>query len=149
MITLVTALSIFCFVAGVVFCFFPIEKYRSMSRPGGFGALLVVCGVILMTTFKWTEVVIEVGQLKAQIKQAQAKLEEVQLALNKSEQTFSMLQASTEFEVQKALIDKLAGFGPVQPVNSAEELQSAFQKALSDSNYVVLPASEVRSLPRS
>ncbi|WP_053249822.1 hypothetical protein [Ensifer adhaerens] len=122
--------SILCFLVGFAFCWPPIWRYLGKSKVTGFGYFLVFMGVILMTTFKWSEVVVEAQGYKLQIAQAQQQIAE----LNKRVSARDVVIA----DYRKGLSEVA---GQIQTTGQADAYTAIFQKWSDAGLQVTAPAS--------
>ncbi|ASP84306.1 hypothetical protein I7G86_10060 [Sinorhizobium meliloti] len=139
--------SIFCLLVGVSFCWPPIERYRGAKQVGAFGMLLVLCGVVLMTTFKWTEVAIKISDLEFKLAAAveDARLAKVQLTNN--EKAFASFAKQFDPNAQKQAIDAVFHELPAEDAGiDANKAKDAFLDAFERSGIRVVPAGAVDQL---
>ena len=74
-------LSIAAFVIGVLSWAIPSAKYWSQTRVGGFAIALLLSGIVLMTTFKWTDIALEISGARLKISQLEDRLQLTRLAV--------------------------------------------------------------------
>jgi len=140
--------SAVCLFAGAALIFLPGRRYYYHSSVGLVGSLLLLSGVVLMTTFKWTEVFIKVSGLEFQLAKAE---EEARMAKAKlASISNSVNEEDLLNQVAKMIIYEHAGEGDDNSSNSedyfpileAKELKGALDK----SNVVIVPWSEIQNI---
>lgn len=136
--------SVFCLVVGLVFCWPPIERYRGARTVGGFGALLVICGVVLMTTFKWTEVAIKVSDFEVRLAEAEQRANQAELALqSRTLEIDKVLKAAStagQEQTFDVFVTTLSADGK-QPVSA--ESAEIVKKALEDAGLTIIPTDSI------
>lgn len=60
---------------GILFCIPPISIYIKQKPVKTFGLALFTCGFLLITSFKWTEMAIKIGNYEVKIANAQQKID--------------------------------------------------------------------------
>lgn len=132
--------SAICLAIGLAFCWPPIERYRRSATVGAFGTLLVVCGVVLMTTFKWTEVAIKISDLEVKLAEAQREASSARVKL-------AMVQQSLTTEATAEAFDAvLTTYKQVSNSVPTGEQVSDFQEALKAANVQVIPVSALNGI---
>lgn len=140
----ILAASVFCLLVGIGFCWPPIERYRNSIGVGAFGMLLVLCGVVLMTTFKWTEVAIKISDLEFKLATAQKAEQQARIELAESEQKLSDLAvAASKPSQDKAWSDILKTAKSNPALSGKEDTISIVKKAFDESDYTVVPTFSV------
>ncbi|WP_077960782.1 hypothetical protein [Ensifer adhaerens] len=150
-IYIVTALSIACAIVGALLVFAPVNKYHRFSAKevGAIGGIFVFLGVVLMTTFKWSEVVLEVSGAKLQLLRAEDQIKELSEQVAVRDQAIASIKASTEATKQLAAAKELKTQGNITGVWTTannitpEELKQTLEK----SGFTVVPTSEIKNLP--
>jgi hypothetical protein len=109
--------------------------------------LLVLCGVVLMTTFKWTEVAIKISDLEFKLAAAveDARLAKTQLANN--EKAFASFAKQFDPNAQKQAIDAVFHQLPAEDTGvDPNKAKDAFLDAFQRSGIKVVPAGAVDRL---
>ncbi|CAN7179308.1 hypothetical protein LJR251_000306 [Rhizobium rhizogenes] len=138
--------SILCFAVGLWFCWPPIEKYRASIKTGAFGVFLVIVGVVLMTTFKWSDAIVRVIGIDMELRQAQAHVSELQISLDDARRTIETVRAASNPTEQNVFLKTVASSvsalpefksdsNPVEPQTIEDAVKTAVQK----SGYFVVP----------
>nr|WP_064245334.1 hypothetical protein [Rhizobium leguminosarum]OAP96879.1 hypothetical protein A4U53_11885 [Rhizobium leguminosarum] len=136
--------SSICLAAGSAFCFMPAARYWRQIAVGGLGGILVVMGVVLMTTFKWTEVAIKISGLEIKIAEAEKRANTAQLALSERDAALAGVVAAASKDGQAKTLD--AFFTKLdndqqQPVTT--EFVGKAKQALEDAGLAIVPASTI------
>lgn len=136
--------SVFCLLVGLLFCWPPIERYRAARNVGIFGTLLIVCGVVLMTTFKWTEVAIKLKDFEVRLAEAENKTKQAQAALqDKTDEIERVMEAASKAGQKQTFdvfVTKLSAEGnqPVSPENA-----QIVKQALEAGGLTIIPTSSI------
>lgn len=143
----ILAASVFCLLVGIGFCWPPIERYRNSIGVGAFGMLLVLCGVVLMTTFKWTDVAIKISGLEFKLETAQKAEQQARFELAESEQKLSALAfAASKPSQDRAWADILKTAQADPEPGDKKDAISLVKKAFDKSDYTLVPADSVRAV---
>ncbi|MBY5314197.1 hypothetical protein GR210_28680 [Rhizobium leguminosarum] len=143
----ILAASVFCLLVGIGFCWPPIERYRNSISVGAFGTLLVLSGVVLMTTFKWTDVAIKVSGLEFKLEAAQRAEKLARFELAESEQKLSALAfAASKPSQDKVWADVFKTVAADPASGDKKESIRLVKEALDKSDYTLVPADRVPAL---
>ena len=130
----VFAASCLCLVAGCGLCFLPANRYLRLNSIDAAGALFLVCGVVLMTTFKWTEVAIKVSGLEVRLAEAEGRADEARMRL-------ALVRQSVTPEAQSAARQAvLATYKEISSTDPSEAQLADFTMALNDAQVTMIPA---------
>jgi hypothetical protein len=132
--TFVTIATGICLLVGLGFCWLPVNRYRKAVAVGGFGTLLIVLGVTLMTTYKWTEVAIKISDLEFKLAEAQAETTKFKLALA------DVQKGSTEQAKSKAFETILINYKELAKSEPTPSDIQYFKEAVAASDVTFLPA---------
>ncbi|BCH07382.1 hypothetical protein MesoLj131c_16400 [Mesorhizobium sp. 131-3-5] len=80
------------FVIGLVSWGLPAWKYHRKTEVGAFALALLFAGIVLLSMFKWTDVVLEVEGVKLQITERDQKISELQIDLLKARTALAEVQ---------------------------------------------------------
>ena len=94
-------LSSIAFVVGLVSWAVPAWKYHKITKVGVFALPLLLCGVILMTTFKWDEIAVEVSGAKVELKKAQQQITTLTEQLGSAEAQLAKWASLTDTALQR------------------------------------------------
>ncbi|MGO7279389.1 hypothetical protein ACCT18_29500 [Rhizobium ruizarguesonis] len=140
----VLAASVFCLFVGIGFCWPPIERYRNSIGVGAFGMLLILCGVVLMTTFKWTDVAIKISGLEFKLETAQKETKQARLELAESEQKLSDFALAASKPSQDKAWDNVFKTVASDPASGdKKEAVLRVKEALDKSDYTIVPMDRV------
>ncbi|OYD03713.1 hypothetical protein [Rhizobium sp. N4311] len=140
----ILAASVFCLLVGIGFCWPPIERYRNSINVGAFGMLLVLCGVVLMTTFKWTDVAIKISGLEFKLETAQQEVKQARLELAASAQKLSDLALAASKPSQDKAWDKVFKTVASDPASGdKKEAVLTVKEALDKSDFTIVPMDRV------
>lgn len=146
-----TILSIACAITGLVFCLAPVNKFHrfSASDVGWAGSLFALLGVILMTTFKWGEVALEVSGAKLHIQQAEARIETLKNEVAQRDMAIAQIKLASDESKQLAAANDVKVKGEVLGfwTNTAKLTPEQISEALSASGFTVVPTSDINKLP--
>ena len=129
--------SVACLIFGILLCCLPVRRYWTGVNVGLFGFFIVVMGVVLMTTFKWTEVAIKISDLEVKLAEAEAAKDS---AVGKLVAVQTSLTPTARSDALKSLISSYKTLASVPPSKSEVE---TFTKALDAASVTVVPASVV------
>jgi hypothetical protein len=139
--------SCVCLAVGIALCFLPASKYARTSSVGFAGALFLVCGIVLMTTFKWTEVAFKISEVEVKLANALKERDEALAVAAARDLSLKMVASAAEPETQDKAIDEI-----VRTVYFSESdepnRQAAYDKiktALQENNLTVVPTSALPS----
>ncbi|MEX2741099.1 hypothetical protein AB3480_06580 [Rhizobium mongolense] len=136
--------SCICLVIGIAFCFPPIERYRGSRNVGAFGTTLVILGVVLMTTFKWTDVAIKISGLEFKLQAAQQEAGRLSAALSDKENALMQLSMAAGKSSQKRYLDSIITSVQTETKNTADsKTLDLVKQAFDKSDYSVVPTGSV------
>lgn len=125
--------SCICLLVGITLCFLPANRYRKTLRVGAIGSLFLLCGVVLMTTFKWTEVAIKISKLEVKLSEAQKEATSARVSL-------AMVQRGiTQQAKNQALEAVLTTYSEVARVKPTSAQVSMINEALKAANVTIVP----------
>lgn len=129
--------SVSCLIVGTALCLTPASRYLFASKVGWFAVPLLFVGLVLMTTFKWTEVAIKMSDLELKFAEAQKEAEDArrQLAAIKD-----ATDPAAETATLRNVLDNYRIVAKVPP--SLEQINS-FTKALRASSVTIVPTSVI------
>ncbi|CAN7449453.1 hypothetical protein LJR235_002892 [Pararhizobium sp. LjRoot235] len=137
----VFAASCICLLAGIALCFLPAARYWRRVAVGAFGPLLILMGVVLMTTFKWTEVAIKISDLEV-------KLAEAELKNTLTQARFAAVQeAVTPEGKSQTLQTLLTNYKQVAKTPPSDEQLANFNAALKAAKVTLIPVEAVTGVP--
>jgi hypothetical protein len=138
--TFVFLASCVCMLVGILLCALPANRYFRTIGVGAMGPLLLVCGVVLMTTFKWDEVAIKLSGLELKLAEAQENLDSVQAR-------FAAVEKSITPQAQsQALAELLDKYEQVSSTTPSDTQVKDFGAALTAANVTVLPLSTLNAV---
>lgn len=129
--------SVACLVFGILLCCLPIRRYWTGLNVGLFGFFVVLMGVVLMTTFKWTEVAIKISDLEVKLAKAEAAKDS---AVGELAEFQSSLTPTARTEALQSLLSSYRELASVPPSKAEVE---TFTKALNAASVTVVPVSAV------
>ena len=127
------AASFVCLAVGMVLCSLPANRYFRSANVGFAGFFILVLGVVLMTTFKWTEVAIKFSGLEVRLAEAERQVTEARTSLA------AVQEAITPEAKTQALEAVLAKYKQVSNTVPSEEQVTDFTTALGAANVTVVP----------
>lgn len=134
--------SVVCLVFGLWLCFLPTHRYLRFKSVGAAGGLLLVMGVVLMTTFKWTEVAIKVSGLEVRIAELQQRVN----AYTESLQTVrNSVSPQMQSETLQALLDS---YKQVSNTDFTPDQLANFEAALDAAQLTVVPVNTLNKALR-
>jgi hypothetical protein len=125
--------SCICLAAGILLLSLPANRYWRVVAVGAMGPLFLVCGVVLMTTFKWTEVAIKLSDLEVKLSRANADL------FNANMRLASVKQVLTPAVQTESLTAVLAKYEQLSNTVPSKEQVRDFRAALDAANVKVVP----------
>lgn len=129
----VFAASCLCLAVGLGLCLLPANRYFRSSSIGYAGTLFLVCGMVLMTTFKWTEVAIKVSELEVRLSEAQQEAAKARISL-------AMVQKGVTPEATSQAIEAvLATYKKVSNTDPSPDQVADFTTALNAANVTIIP----------
>ncbi|WQO66840.1 hypothetical protein U8C40_06765 [Sinorhizobium medicae] len=137
------AASSVCLITGIALCFLPANKYARTTSVGMSGALFLVCGVVLMTTFKWTEVAFKVSEVEVKIAKALKERDEALAVAAARENSLKAVASAAEPESQDKAIDEILRTVYISENDELDRMKAytKFKTALEDNNFTVVPTS--------
>lgn len=139
----VFAASSVCLVAGIALCFLPANKYARTTSIGMSGALFLICGVVLMTTFKWTEVAFKISEVEVKIADALKQRDEALALAASRENSLKAVALAAEPASQDKAIDEILRTVYVSGEDALDRMKAStkLKNALQDNNLTVVPTS--------
>lgn len=146
--TFIFAASCLCLAVGALLCSLPATKYARTTSIGLAGSLFLVCGVILMTTFKWTEVAFKISDVEVKIAKAIKERDEAIALAAARETSLKQVASAAQPESQDKAIDEILRTVYVSDGDALDRMKAytKFKNALQDNNLTVVPTS---ALPTS
>ncbi len=129
--------SVACLIFGIVLCCLPVRRYWTGVNVGLFGFFIVVMGVVLMTTFKWTEVAIKISDLEVKLAEAEAAKDS---AVGKLVAVQTSLTPTARSEALQSLFSSYKTLASAPPSKAEVE---TFTRALEAASVTVVPARAV------
>lgn len=80
------------FAVGVASWALPAWKYHRQTKVGGFAVALLFAGIVFMSMFKWSDIVLDVWGAKLQIKERDQKIAELQTTLSNAQTALAQVQ---------------------------------------------------------
>ncbi|MCA1366668.1 hypothetical protein I6F15_04510 [Bradyrhizobium sp. BRP14] len=139
----VFAASSVCLVAGIALCFLPANKYARTTSVGMSGGLFLICGVVLMTTFKWTEVAFKISEVEVKIAEALKERDDALALAASRENSLKAVALAAEPTSQDKAIDEILRTVYVSDEDALDRVKAytKFKNALQDNNLTVVPTS--------
>lgn len=99
-----------CIVVGLGLLFLPVRRYFGQIEITLSGVLFVFAGVILITTFKWTDIAMKIGDWELKIAQQQQAITTMTAALQSAD---TLLADAQEFQINVGSVSEaISGNGP-------------------------------------
>lgn len=95
--------SALAFVIGFLSWAVPAWKYHTQTKVGVFAVALLFAGLVLMTTFKWSDIALEVSGATLKISELQEELDATKIAFARIQRTQS---AALETNLTKAFAEQ-------------------------------------------
>jgi hypothetical protein len=100
---------------------------------GAAGGLFLICGVVLMTTFKWTEVALKISGLEVKLAEAENEARMAQSAL-------TAIKVATSPEGKKQSLDALlANYRQLSNTDPTASQLADFERALDSADVTIVP----------
>ncbi|TIT69105.1 MAG: hypothetical protein E5W90_02045 [Mesorhizobium sp.] len=88
----ILAMTSAAFVVGVVSWALPAWKYHKHTEVGKFAFALLFAGIVFITMFKWSDIVLDVWGAKLQIKERDRKIADLQTNLSNAQIALAQVQ---------------------------------------------------------
>lgn len=131
--------SVVCLVVGSGLCVTPAAKYLFQPKVGWFAAPLLLGGLVLMTTFKWTEVALKISNMELRVAEANQRADAANARL-------ATIQSAATPKAETASLDRLLNqYKSLSPTPPSEQQVNLFIQAMKAADVTILPAAAVNA----